>query len=368
MMRLLVMDREALQPTRDGGAVRMTELLRLLREDDHDVTFATLLPWPTGPDDGEERLARLGVDLGTRAGALTGWLQAHGRCFDAVIASRLAVAEAVLPVLPRSGHRPRFIYDATHVEHLAKYRLAKLTGNRPLLAAALRDRCAERDVVTAAEAVLTTSAEDADELRELVPEADVHVVTAVRSDGDPIDGSPALRAGLVFLGFLGVPENELAVCRLVDRVWPLVEKEIGRVPLTVIGACPPEWLLAAGADRPGLTVTGHLENVDDALRSAAVLLVPLRGGAGVKTKVLHAFARHLPVVATEDGLRGIPADTGIHVLRAETDTELAAATIRILRDPALGQQLARRAAELLRDRFNNDVDRAALRAALGHHA
>jgi glycosyltransferase involved in cell wall biosynthesis len=140
---------------------------------------------------------------------------------------------------------------------------------------------------------------------------------------------------------------------------------MGPISLTVIGADSPDWLITAATEQPRLTVTGLVDDVDAALRSAAAMVVPLSGGAGVKTKVLHAFARHLPVVATSDGLRGVPAVDGVHVLRGERDAELAAATIAILRNPDLGRDLALRAATLLRERFNDDVCRAALRAALG---
>ena len=359
MTRLLVVDHEPPQVERDGGAARMVAVLRLLRDDGHDVTFASLHPWPSKI---AEQLCGLGIGIAT-PGA-TDWLRAAGDGIDVVIASRLPVAEAMLPVARGSCPRARFIYDATHVEHLAKYRLAKLTGNRPLLAAALRDRSAERDLVAAADAVLAVSEEDADELRALHGGAHVHVVTAVHAVGDETDLAVAPRRGIVFLGFLAVPENELAVRRLIEGVWPAVETAMGPTPLTVIGAQPPDWLLSAATEQPRLRVTGQLDDVDAALREAAVLVVPLSGGAGVKTKVLHAFARHLPVVATSDGLRGVPAVDGFHVLRAETDTELAAATVSILRCPGLGRELALRAADLLRERFSDDVSRAGLRAAL----
>jgi glycosyltransferase involved in cell wall biosynthesis len=367
MTRLLVIDQEPPQATRDGGAARMIAVLRLLRDEGHAVTFVSLRPWPADLVGTAERLARLGVELAARDGAVAGWLQAEGQGLDVVIASRLPVAEAMLPLTRSSCPSARFIYDATHVEHLAKYRLAKLTGNRPLLAVALRDRSAERDVVAAADAVVTASEEDADELRRLWTGVDVHVVTAVHAAGDRTDLAAGPRAGIVFLGYLGMPENELAVRRLVDGVWPRVEAELGPTPLTVIGAAPPEWLVTAASDRPQLTVTGFLDEVDQPLREAAVLLVPLGGGSGVKSKVLHAFARHLPVVATADGLRGVPVVDGVHAFRGESDAELAAATVRILRNPALGRELAGRAAALLRERFNDDVSRAALRGALGSH-
>jgi hypothetical protein len=346
MTRVLVVDHEPPQANRDGGSARMATVLRLLRDDGHDVTFASLRP----------SCAELDV------ADITDWL--HAGPVDAVIASRLSVAEAMLPVARGCCPAARFIYDATHVEHLAKYRLAKLTGNRPLLAAALRDRSAERNLVTAADAVLAVSEEDADELRALHGGTVVHVVTAVHGAGDETDLAVAPRRGIVFLGFLAVPENDLAVRRLIEGVWPAIETEMGPTPLTVIGAQPPDWLLTAATERPRLTVTGLLDDVDAALREAAVLVVPMSGGAGVKTKVLHAFARHLPVVATSDGLRGVSAVDGVHVLRAETDAELAAATVAILRSPHLGRELARQAAALLRERFSDDVSRAGLRAAL----
>lgn len=368
MTRLAVIDQEPPQAGHHGGAERMLAMLRLLREDGHDVTFASLRPWPDDLIRPAQRLERLGIKRAALHGSITDWLQAAGPGLDVVIASRLHVAEAVLPVARHSCPDARFIYDAHHVEHLWKFRLAKQTRNRPLLAAALRDRTGERELVTASDAVIAASQEDADELRRLGQGTGIHVVTAVHSaagGGDPTVGS---RAGMVFLGFLGMAENESAVRRLVDGVWPLVRAALGPISLTVIGAAPPDWLLAASTARPGLTVTGFADDVDQLLRQAAVLVVPVIGGSGVKSKVLHAFSRRLPVVATNDGMRGVPAVDGVHFLHAETDADLAAATVRILRCPDLGAKLADQSAALLESRFNDEVNRAGLRAALGSHA
>jgi glycosyltransferase involved in cell wall biosynthesis len=94
------------------------------------------------------------------------------------------------------------------------------------------------------------------------------------------------------------------------------------------------------------------------------MVVPLIGGSGVKTKVLQSFARMVPVVATADGLRGIPAVHGVHVLRGESDAELAAAVVEILRNPARGREIAAQAATLLRTHFNIEVSRKSLRKAM----
>ena len=367
MSRVLVVDHEPPQASRDGGSARMMTMLRLLRDECHAVSFASQRPWPSDTAAAEQPLIRLGVAVVARDGAVANWLCSNGADLDIVIASRLPVAQAVLPLTRRHCPDARFFYDATHVEHLAKFRLAKLTEIRPLLVAALQDRAAEQDVVAAADGAFAASDEDANELRALVADAQVYrlpaVEVAVRSDE-----ARQPRSGIVFLGFLRMPENEIAVRRLVDGVWPRVEAELGPSPLTVIGADPPEWLVKAARKQPGLVVTGHLADIHQALHAAAVFVVPLIGGSGVKTKVLQAFAHHVPVVATTDGLRGVPAIDEVHVLRAESDAELAAAAVRILRNPELGRALARRAADALHENFDSNADRATLRKAVGQGA
>jgi glycosyltransferase involved in cell wall biosynthesis len=364
MSNLLVVDYEPPQASRDGGAARMVTLLQLLRDEGHRVTFASLRPWPVDLVATARRLEDLGVGIAARDGRVEEWMSRHGPHFDVVIASRLEVAQAMLPLARRHCPGCRFVYDATHVEHLNKFRLAKHTGSRAVLSAALQDRSAESEVVAEADAVFVTSEEDADALRALAAETEIHVITAVDAASDDTDLAPGPRSGIVFLGYLGYRDNEFAVRRLVDRVWPLVQAELGPTTLTVVGAAPPDWLVAAADERPGLKVAGHLPDVRPVLRSAAVMVVPLIGGSGVKTKVLQSFARMVPVVATADGLRGIPAVHGVHVLRGESDAELAAAVVEILRNPARGREIATQAETLLRTQFNIEVSRKSLRKAM----
>ena len=342
MTRVLVVDQELPHEHRDGGAARMVAMLRLLRAEGHDISFASLGHRPSTSGGAADRLCELGIEVVTRGAE--DWIRDEGHAVDVVIASRLPVAQAMLPATRRHCRDARFLYDATHVEYLAKFRLAKLTRNQPLLTAALGDRSAERHVVAGADAVVAASDEDADELRKLDSSAAVHVVTAAHATCDSGDLSAAPRTGILFLGFFGMLENELAARRLIDRVWPIIEARAGPTPLTVIGDRPPDWLRDAAAQRQRLTVTGLVDDVDPMLRSAAALLVPLSGGSGIKTKVLHAFSRYLPVIATADGLRGVPAEHGVHVLRGESDAELAEATAAVLTNQKIGRDLARRAA------------------------
>ncbi|MBJ7470529.1 MAG: glycosyltransferase [Solirubrobacteraceae bacterium] len=363
MSRVLVVDEAPPQPGRDGGSARMVALLELLIGDGHRVCFASIRPWSDDLLLPRRRVEELGVEVVASDGDVAGYLATAGTNVDVVILSRLPVASALLGAARAHAPRAQVVYDAVHAEHLARYRLAKLAGNAPLLAAALTDRAAEAAVVAAVDGLLATSEEDATALQALGPQARVAVVPAVHASGDASPPS-GRRHGLVFLGFLEMPENAIAARRLVDEIWPRIERLAGPTPLTILGACPPAWLSARAACTPRLSAPGHLPDVDAPLRHAAALVVPLRGGAGVKSKVLHAFGRWLPVVASTDGLRGTQARDGVHALVGESDDELAEASARVLGDPSLGKMLAGNAAELLRTHFGVEANRAALRTVL----
>ena len=57
-------------------------------------------------------------------------------------------------------------------------------------------------------------------------------------------------------------------------------------------------------------------------------------------KVIEALAAGKAVVATPLALEGIDAEPGREVLAAEADGEFAAATLRLMKDPALRQAIA----------------------------
>ena len=71
----------------------------------------------------------------------------------------------------------------------------------------------------------------------------------------------------------------------------------------------------------------------DELQGAAVAVLPVLSGSGMKNKVLEALATGTPVVANRLGVRGVEGVVdGRHVLLAEDAEAMAAACVRLLRD------------------------------------
>src|SRR5690606_30596360 len=66
----------------------------------------------------------------------------------------------------------------------------------------------------------------------------------------------------------------------------------------------------------------------------SVLLLPLRDATGVRMRLLEAWARGVPVVATQAACTGLDARDGQNVLFADSPEAFADAVVR-LQDPAL---------------------------------
>jgi len=61
---------------------------------------------------------------------------------------------------------------------------------------------------------------------------------------------------------------------------------------------------------------------------------------GIQNKVLEAMALGTPVIASPSVAAGLQVESGRELLIAETPEQFAAATLRLLDDTALWQQLA----------------------------
>lgn len=151
---------------------------------------------------------------------------------------------------------------------------------------------------------------------------------------------PAAAPVLVFVGHMGVFHNIDAAERLAQAILPRVREALPAARLDLIGVEPAVRVRALAA-LPGVNVLGHVPDLNAALNEAAVFVAPLRFAAGIQNKVLEAMAAGLPVVTTSEVNAGLQATPGEHLLLADDDEAMAAATTSLLHDPALRARLGR---------------------------
>jgi len=184
----------------------------------------------------------------------------------------------------------------------------------------------------AATAALTRA--DADRLRALAGDsARVCAVAApfpalLPAGPEGLPGDPAL----VLLASRGWWANDDGVRWFLREVWPAVAARWRGARLHLFGAGP-------GGRLPA-NVSRHPPPADsrDAFRPGSLFVVALRAASGVRMKILEAWARGIPVVATPAAAAGLESTDA---LRVASDAEGFVAAIETLAgDPGAAARLA----------------------------
>jgi glycosyltransferase involved in cell wall biosynthesis len=123
------------------------------------------------------------------------------------------------------------------------------------------------------------------------------------ADIQPFAGEPAPFSGrLVFIGSEGHQPNVDALRWLLSEIWPPLRRERPELRLLVVGQWQSATVAALGG-MEGVELTGFVVDLAAVLRGG-VVVVPLRVGSGIRTKILAAMAAGAPVVSTPHRQRG----------------------------------------------------------------
>src|SRR5206468_504049 len=139
--------------------------------------------------------------------------------------------------------------------------------------------------------VITHSAYEAGLLERLAPEVRVHIVPWAVTP-HPVVAPWSERYGVVFVGNFGHAPNRDAMHWLVHDLMPLVWAQEPALSCLVVGADLPLRLAATVTD-PRVQLLGHVPDLSSVYGRARLAVAPLRFGAGIKGKVLEAFAAML---------------------------------------------------------------------------
>jgi sugar transferase (PEP-CTERM/EpsH1 system associated) len=147
-------------------------------------------------------------------------------------------------------------------------------------------------------------------------------------------------AALVFTGAMDYYANVDAVVYFAEEVFPRVRGEIPEATFTIVGSRPTSRVRAL-ASRPGVVVTGTVDDVRPYYARASVCVVPLRIARGIQNKVLEALAMGRPVVASTAAAAGLGASVGEEVRVADAPEAMAHELVRLLRDPEAAEAMGR---------------------------
>ena len=378
-MRVLWVATKAPWPAVDGGRLVQSLTLSALKERGVRVTLVA----PVAAGEGARVAERLrevcepclvelpARDLGWPVRALRSPLSIARHAHPAV---RRRVAELVA-----AGK-----LDVVHAEQLQAFRQASAAVGA--LALVLRAQNVESDLWTSAAARMRFAGGLARrEARRLarheaaavrrasatvaLTERDAATLAALAGEGPRIETVPApfpdrLPAGgaelpgrppIVLLGQRGWRPNRDAERWFLTEIWPAVRR---RVP----GAAAHSFGGGGGPAVAGVHFHPPPADASRAFAPGAVLAVPLRIASGVRMKILEAWARGVPVVATSAAAAGLDARAGRELLVADDPESFAESFARLAEEEGLAARLVTAGRELLRSRHAPDRVAEALAA------
>jgi sugar transferase (PEP-CTERM/EpsH1 system associated) len=164
---------------------------------------------------------------------------------------------------------------------------------------------------------------------------------------------------LVFTGVMDYWPNVQGVQWFADSVLPRIQAAVPGVRFVIVGSKPTEEVLRL-KQRPGIEVTGFVDDVRTYVTAAALCVVPLKIARGLQNKVLEAMAMGKAVVCTSQSLEGIRASHGVELVVADEEAAFAAEVVSLLGQPERAAELGRQARRCMERGYSWEANLAQL--------
>ena len=211
----------------------------------------------------------------------------------------------------------------------------------------------ERELWSKSDLVLYPSIDEANVVKSKNDKVNVKPVQLYYYDNFPqIDiNSLKKRKDILFVAGFAHSPNEDAALWFVKDIFPIIKYNLPDVRLFLVGSNPTEKVKELEADY--IIVTGYVtdEKLAEFYSNVRVAVVPLRFGAGVKSKVTEALRYAIPLVTTSIGAQGLK-DLDSVAFVADTPEQLADGVIKLLRYDDLWENYARKGQEYAKANFS----------------
>lgn len=163
--------------------------------------------------------------------------------------------------------------------------------------------------------------------------------------------SGVISGRLVFVGSMDWQPNIDAMLWFVHDILPRIKNTKPLCSLVIVGRKPHKSIQSLHSPDEGVVVTGSVDDVRPYVRSAEVVVAPLRFGGGTRLKILEAFAMGKAVVSTTLGCEGIDCRDDEHLRIRNNPSHFAEAVLELMADPLLRFEIGSSGCKLAHERY-----------------
>ncbi len=248
-----------------------------------------------------------------------------------------------------------FVYDTHNLDHVLWERFSKIQTNLAKRVFA-RSQCHkfihwQRIAAAHSEKIVTLSDQEREEYLRMAPDADIVTVPngADIEFFQPRDVTPEPNSIIYFANFEWKPQSDAGIY-FYNEILPLVRRKLPGAKLYLVGNKPPEVVRRLAST--DVVVTGYVEDIREYIARAAVVVIPLRVGAGTKHRIFQALAMGKALVTTSVGAEGIHLKHGETAMITDDPQQFADYTVQLLNDAQMRARLGENGRKLVVERYD----------------
>ena len=354
---ILIIDHHLPMPDRDSGSLRMFQILKLLHELGHRVTFVPDNLADIPPYASELQKRGIKVIHHPYIKKVRDYLIAHGSEFDVAVLSRCQFARKHIADVRLYAPQSRIIFDTVDLHFLREEREAHLTADPEVLQKAKVTKQWEYGLIDQSDETWVVSSAEQQLLQEQRPDKCIQLVSNIVD----VTGSNTpftLRRDWLFIGSFQHPPNIDAVLFFLKQVYPLINEQLGDARFYIIGDKAPPEIVKLATEK--IIVAGLQQDVRPFFDSVRLSVAPLRFGAGVKGKINQSMAFGVPVVATSLAVEGTGLRDREEILVADQPEDFAKAVIELYQSEQLWNRISENGLNKTRALYSTDAARTKL--------
>ena len=159
------------------------------------------------------------------------------------------------------------------------------------------------------------------------------------------------KKNFVFIGNFYHEPNWDSVLVLKNEIWPKLKELLPKEKLNIYGAYPTQKVHQLHNPKERFFIHGRAESAEEVIRSARVLVAPIRFGAGIKGKLLEAMEYGTPSVTTSIGAEAMHADLPWNGFITDDYSDFIQKTVTLYSNQEIWEQAVENGYEIIQQKF-----------------
>lgn len=156
-----------------------------------------------------------------------------------------------------------------------------------------------------------------------------------------------------FVGTYVHAPNVDAVLQL-KKMWKNIRKQLPKAKIHIYGAYATQQIKQLHNEKDGFLIKGFVENIQEKIQQAKVVLAPIRFGAGIKGKLTEAMYCGTPSVTTKIGAEGMHDNLPWNGIVCKLD-EFVEEAVTLYTNKNLWETAQKNGIQIINKLYNKDV-------------